>query len=132
VQEGFRYRNFLYPVKDSKVYIFHDGENRSEFLRSLIKMVASRRKITLLNCTEDQIKAVVECLINFKRVSVIRKTGRNVRVPSDFFRFFQRNKAFKSTSLRKYLIKHSRALSEIVAVVIEFLFEEALNCLYSV
>jgi uncharacterized protein YlbG (UPF0298 family) len=101
------------------------------FLKAILQSSSKRYKTLVLNCSEENLKGLVECIINYDRF-VISKQIRRIRAShvSSLLRYFKKRSELQETKLRKLLLKHHPSVKLLLQRALSTIIEESLLCVY--
>jgi len=100
------------------------------FLKSLSGSCVRKRKLTIFNCTIEELKSVIECIFNFK-VFNLQKSVKCSKKVNDFLKLYGRRRVLKIKPTKTHLSANNTLVSFIVSHILERQFNEALLCVYS-
>ena len=98
------------------------------FLKNLVLLKTPKAKRELLKANAEQVKAVVEVILNCKYLlNSIKRKGVNRKL-SSLSKYFKRRKILKTKLLLKYLNKNFVLLKLVLATFLEGILEMAVIC----
>lgn len=103
-------------------------QENEDFLRSLIRSNPSQRKRLLLECTEDQFKSIVECLVNIPNIDFNAKEKKCAKNNFNVVKYFKGKQSLNLKKGKAFLSKHHSALVPLLSCILVRIFEEALVC----
>lgn len=102
--------------------------HQQAFLKNLVLLKTPKAKRELLKANKEQVKAVVEVIINCKYLLNSKKRKRVNRKISSLSKYFNRRKILKNNLLLKYLNKNFLLLKLVLATFLQGLLELAVIC----
>ena len=106
-------------------------QNCETFLRECINNPASFRKQLLTNCTEEELAAIVECIVNVRNLKLDRKEKQCIAKCSLIRKYFYRKRKLRIKQLKKFLCKNHKQVATLLTCVLTKIVESALVCLLS-
>jgi hypothetical protein len=88
--------------------------NNEDFLKSIIKASTKKRKALVQNCTSDEIKALIECIINCDR-SILTKEEASALKP--ITAYFKGKGALYESKVKLFFITHHHLLALLLCKV---------------
>jgi hypothetical protein len=104
-------------------------QNKS-FLDNLLKEKGNRLRSLLSRSSEENIKCIVELVINSKHFKFTGKEKRNLTRSKSLLKYFKSKRILKQKILRRHLIKNLKQVKIFVSLVLPKAYELSLICMY--
>jgi predicted nucleotide-binding protein (sugar kinase/HSP70/actin superfamily) len=98
----------------------------TRFLQSFV--TAQKRNNILHKASEEQIKALVECVVNYKLFRFQDKERKITQQAKALKVYFSKKRQPSIQMIRKFLIKHNKILSKLIRLVLLKFAQEAFVC----
>jgi hypothetical protein len=98
------------------------------FLSSLISSNKTKFKNLMQNSSEENIKSVVEIIVNSHRIS---KKSKKLRKSLHLTNYFRRKKYLNKLLVTKYLVKKEPVVKDLISSVLTEMIEKSLFCVLS-
>jgi hypothetical protein len=106
-------------------------EAQSLFLSTLARSPVKDLKTIITNCSEDQLKAIVDCILHFNKLSLSKEEKKCYSHYKLILKSFKRL-GWKSLTLsKKRILKHRKLIRLIISCTVLKLTEFALNNILS-
>ena len=105
--------------------------DNKEFLKSLAHSTTRPRTRALEKATSDQLKAIVECIINVKHIKLSDKEQKCIRKCLPLVKYFNGKSELNVKRLATHLIKNHIQVASLLGCVMLRLFQEAIYCVYN-
>jgi hypothetical protein len=100
----------------------------NKFLSKLVESKANQRVLLLNRCSDDELKLLVECVVNinyFKLTQLHSAIVKSVKPLRDCFR---RRRNFSLLRIRSIFKRHHKLLQKLLAAILFTIAEEAVYC----
>jgi hypothetical protein len=102
--------------------------NRNKtFLYELAKGNLRKRCQLIKNCTEEELRALIELVINNKLFQFNSKEKVTVRAAQPLIKYLAKSKVVTS-KFKTLLIKYNQVLAKLTAIILLKITEEAITC----
>jgi hypothetical protein len=99
--------------------------NNQEFLLSIIKAKARARKVLVGKCSSDQLKAIIECIINCSKDTLSREEQKLFR---PVILYFTNKSALYETKVKLFLIDNHKTLAFILCHTLKEIIKVDTDC----
>jgi hypothetical protein len=100
----------------------------SEFLKTLVTSKISRRVYILKHCTEDQLKVLVECVVNLRYFKLQNSHKGLFNLIKPLRSYFSKNRTLRVERIRNIFKRHNTILKKLLSVLLLKLSQEAVAC----
>jgi len=102
------------------------------FLNSVLHATAYKRKKLLQNCTEQELKAIVECIINVNNLKNLGDSElKCIKKCKSVIAYFNKKSRLSVTRVKTFLKQNHSLVAALLSCVLLRLFEEAVYCVYN-
>jgi hypothetical protein len=100
----------------------------SKFLNKLIESKANQRVFLLNRCSEDELKLLVECVVNIKYFKLAKLHSAIVKTVKPLTDLFRRRRNFSLFRIRSIFKRHNKLLQKLLSTILLIISEEAVSC----